>query len=525
MARPRNPNNIIHKTCPTCKRNFTHEKRKPKTYCSKPCAANSPEVKEKNRSGVIAAFEAKYGGHPMAVNADTKEAFKETMLEKYGVEHAPQMAEFVKKVKSTKKQRYGDENYNNHTQAKNTCLSKYGADNYRKTSEYKTKYEATCLKKYGIKHASQTPLRKEQINSSNFKQAHKLSMFKKFVESEKFKNFEPLFSIEEYAGVTVAHNRPYKFKCKRCGGENDYNLAKQYLRCPVCDSTLSTFQSEVADYIKTLVPNEPIVINNRTILSPLEIDILLPNKNVAIETNGLYWHAEISGGKNKNYHINKTKLALAKGVRLIHISENEWRDKQFAVKLILKSLLLKPTILSSEVTVRHITPNEKQSFLETYHLQGNDASMVRLGLFDKESLVAVMTFSKSKFEKTHCWEISRYCSIQPINPTILFSAFLKEYSPKIVIAHCDRRYFSGETYMALGFRFIKHTAPAYHYIIDGYRTTEPKFNWQKSKLSKKLLSFDPTLSEWDNMKMNGFDRIWDCGHSKWIWVDNCITKA
>jgi hypothetical protein len=25
------------------------------------------------------------------------------------------------------------------------------------------------------------------------------------------------------------------------------------------------------------------------------------------------------------------------------------------------------------------------------------------------------------------------------------------------------------------------------------------------------------LSEWQNMQINGYDRIWDCGHMKFIW--------
>ena len=173
---------------------------------------------------------------------------------------------------------------------------------------------------------------KKQIKGTTFKHSHKLAMFKKFYTSEKFKNFTPLFNIDEYDGITVQFNRPYKFKCNRCNTEHEYDLTRQYLRCPICDSSLSTFQSEVTDYVKSLLPNEPIVTNNRAVLSPLEIDIYIPNKNIAIETNGLYWHSEVSGAKDKNYHLNKTKLCLSKGIRLLHIYENEWKDQREIVK-------------------------------------------------------------------------------------------------------------------------------------------------------------------------------------------------
>jgi hypothetical protein len=30
---------------------------------------------------------------------------------------------------------------------------------------------------------------------------------------------------------------------------------------------------------------------------------------------------------------------------------------------------------------------------------------------------------------------------------------------------------------------------------------------------------DPSLTEWENRKNQGWNRIWDCGHSKWTWVN------
>jgi hypothetical protein len=134
-----------------------------------------------------------------------------------------------------------------------------------------------------------------------------------------------------------------------------------------------------------------------------------------------------------------------------------------------------------------------------------------------------MTFVKSRFDRSIEWEVSRYCSA--LNHTVvgggsrLFSEFVKNYNPKNVVTYSDRRYFSGEIYLRLGFTFVDNTRPNYYYIIDGYDTLQSRINWQKAKLGKKLTVFDPALSEWENMKINGFDRIWDCGHSKWIWID------
>lgn len=41
---------------------------------------------------------------------------------------------------------------------------------------------------------------------------------------------------------------------------------------------------------------------------------------------------------------------------------------------------------------------------------------------------------------------------------------------------------------------------------------ESRQKYQKHKLKNKLEKFDPNLTEWENMQMNGYDRIWDCGN-------------
>lgn len=517
MARPKkNPISITLK-CHTCGKDYEvkYQKRNTQRFCSRTCSVNNPEVKQKNREGVKATFDEKYGGHPMATNKETLENYKASMLQKYGVEYAPQMKDFVDKVKASKLERYGDENYNNIDAIKNTVFEKYGVDNYRKTDEYKEKYVNTCIKRYGIEHASK---------SQQYKDSHKKLMFEKFAGSKRFENFVPQFTFEEYQGLTKKINQKYPFKCKRCNNEENHDICDgKEVKCSKCDKSMSGFQAEVVEYIRSILPNEPIVTNNRAILSPLELDIYLPNKNIAIETDGIYWHSEVGGGKNKNYHLNKTRLASTKGIRLIHVFENEWMTKKEITKSVLSTLLSKSNkiIYARKCKIKEIKPCEKTKFLTENHLQGTDHATVKLGLYMNDELVSAMTFVKSRFDKTIEWEMSRFCN--KLGTTVvggssrLFSHFVKTYNPKSIVSYSDRRYFSGETYLKLGFTFIANTPPNYHYTIDGYHTLQNRINWQKGKLSKKLLSFDPSVSEWENMKMNGFDRIWDCGHSKWVY--------
>lgn len=50
---------------------------------------------------------------------------------------------------------------------KETCLEKYGVDNPSKTEENKNKYEQTCLEKYGVNNASKNDEVKEKIKKNN----------------------------------------------------------------------------------------------------------------------------------------------------------------------------------------------------------------------------------------------------------------------------------------------------------------------------------------------------------------------
>lgn len=518
MARPKKNPDFATLTCQTCGKQYDvkWQKRNKQRFCSRTCSVNNPEVKEKNREGVKAAFDERYGGHPMAVNIDTKENFKAAMKEKYGVEHPSKVDGFSNTVKATKLKRYGDSNYNNFEKIKATVFEKYGENNFRKTKEYRKKYVETCVKKYGIAHASK---------SAAYKDSHKKTMFVKFATSERFQNFIPKFTFEEYFGVTKGFNRPYPFECKRCGMTESHNLTNgKDIKCSHCDKTMSDFQTEVVDFIKQLFPNEAVVTNNRAILAPLELDIYIPSKNFAIETDGIYWHAEVSGGKNRNYHLNKTKLAASKGIRLVHVFENEWKNRKDIVKSVLASMLVKGNeiVYARKCEIRDVSAQEKTKFLEENHLQGQDRATVKLGLYYNNNLVSLMTFVKSRFDKKIEWEMSRFCTKKGLTviggSSRLFKQFVGKHNPASIVSYSDRRYFSGETYLKLGFSFVANTPPNYHYTVDGYVELQSRINWQKAKLAKKLLTFDPSLSEWENMKLNGFDRIWDCGHSKWVWT-------
>ena len=494
MARKKNPDTIEIKPCLTCGINFSSPKYKNRKFCSKKCSCNNLEVKQKNRDGVKKTLEKNYGGHHMKCSIG-KESLKKSLIEKYGVEHYSKHPDYSKKVKDTKKIKYGNENYNNINKYKETCLERYGVYSVSNVEEIKEKRSSTKRKNHWFK----------------------------LIDHLKTQNINCLSNIEDYKGQNFINK--YKFQCTICNNiflSGIYTTFK-YVYCEKCNPGRLNEENEVYDFLRELLPNEIIIRRDRTILKGRELDFYIPSKNIAIEYNGLYWHSEIGGKCNKTYHLNKLKHSIISNITLIHIFSNEWLENKEIVKSILRSKLklISNRVFARKCTIKEISFIESKNFLISNHMQGSDKSKIRLGLFNENELVSIMTFCKSRYNKKFDWEMSRFCS--KINTIVigscnkLFKYFIKKYNPKNIITYSDRRYFSGNCYKHLGFNFIDNTSPNYFYLDYQYKIPISRICFQKHKLKNILPIFNDSISEWENMKLNKYDRIWDCGNGKWIW--------
>lgn len=296
---------------------------------------------------------------------------------------------------------------------------------------------------------------------------------------------------------------------------------------PHSEKLKSAAQQELLNFVKSILPDDEILENTQKVLdNRKEIDIYIPSKKLGIEYNGLYYHSEISGKKDKYYHLWKTENAIEKGIKLVQIFEDEWINKNEIIKSKLKTLLgviNEKRIFARKCTVREISPEEKNMFLDTYHIQGADKSNTKLGLFFKDELVAVMTFSKPNVtkgkSKENFIELGRYATkFNVIGGAGKLLAHFKNYCKHgKIITYADRRWTSESEnlYTKLGFRFLKKTQPNYFYT-NGTQTRLHRFNFTKGKLLE--LGHSKDKSEWQIMQEIGYDRIWDCGHFKYEMV-------
>ena len=293
--------------------------------------------------------------------------------------------------------------------------------------------------------------------------------------------------------------------------------------CSKCSYKTSKNENEITDYIKKLCDTN-IQTRNKEIITPLELDIYMPEKHLAIEYNGILWHSE-RFGKDKHYHLHKTEKCQENGIKLIQIFEDEYLEHKDIVKSKIRHLLNKDIdlqkVFARKCIIKEIDKISARNFLNRNHIQGFSASTVYLGGVYNDELVGVMTFKEER-KGNHNWELTRFAT--DINKRCiglggkLISYFIRNYKPEYIKSFADRRWTldkDNNLYTKLGFKLDKILAPDYHYVQGNKRIH--KFNFRKQTLLKKYPEAGLTedMTEYEMAQKLGFYRIWDCGLFKY----------
>lgn len=286
---------------------------------------------------------------------------------------------------------------------------------------------------------------------------------------------------------------------------------------------VSTGQNELFEWLCSIDCDGEWKMNDRSLIYPQEIDIISYKRKIAIEYCGIYWHSETWGNKSKHYHLNKLNSVLKEGFNLYTIFDYVSPEK---IKLFLKKKLFvnNNSIAGRETIFSEITYKDIKEFEETYHLGGSRSGEKYFVLKDKnDCIVQSMSFGKSRFNKKYEWEMIRFTSGDTNvvgGASKLFTNALKIIKPQSLITYCDRRYGEGKTYLSLGMILDNPTEPNYWY----FHKNNPflvfsRVKFQKHKLPSLLEKFDISLSEYENMLQNKYDRFWDCGNN--VYKYNC----
>ena len=521
----------------------------PKCLCNNPCKFNTFELGY--RTGCVLGNKCK------SVSINRVENQKQTLLTKYGVNSVSNIPQLSAKKRASNLKKYGVEHHTQTQQYKKVLTERLQNRSNDEKQRILEKTQQTNIQRYGVTHHMKVTSQQEKVAKTNVKRYGVVSPLQnaeiksKFVQTLQSRTVEQLAIIEEKKRETLLENygvdAPSKINLLPATVEILDNKEKfvQYVigktradvtkSLGIADHTLylyakkyqaaelflrplvSSFEIDIGDFLT--LHNIEFVQNTRDIISPLELDFYIPSKQLAIEVCGLYWHSETAGKRNRPYHYNKLKMCEKLGIKLITIFEDEWNYKQSIVKSRLQHILdiTNSRIYAKSCAVEEISNDLAKEFIEANHLQGYANSSVNLALKDTTStIVSVMTFAKPRFNNKYDYEIIRFCSSTSVvgGASKLFKYFVNKYSPTSILSYSDNRWGNGTVYKQLGFEY-KTTTVGYTYT--DYKQRYSRNQFQKHKLVG--LGYDSKLSESEIMKSRGYDRIWDCGQTSWVFTN------
>lgn len=465
---------------------------------------------------------------------------KETFLRKYGVDNPAKSKEVLAKIQKTNLERYGVE-YSAQSdivkeKVKTTNLKKYGVEYSFQANEVKDKIKATNLERYGVDNPSKSDIIKTRIVESNRKNLgvdypmqskdvmdkSRVTSFEKYGteypnQSDIVKSKIDASTLEHYGVNRVCKLDEFKQKVVDTNRERygvDYT-------CLIYSGKLRGNDSSYNRSFAELLDDNGIKYEREFLLQKYSYDFKVGETLIEINPTATHNTHFNPYGKNRidaNYHRDKSKLAKDSGYSVIHVFD--WDDVDKVVQL----LKFRVTAYARKCDVKVVSEIDTNNYLDMYHLQGTcRGQKIRLGLYHDNQLVSLMTFGKSRFNKSCEYELLRYCSHYNVvgGAEKLFKYFVDNYKPNSIVSYCDTSKFSGKVYDALGFKYIKTNSPRKHWyslkekrhITDGLLLSQGYDRLFKENHGKGTSNEELILSR-------GYLPVYDCGQATYIWISD-----
>lgn len=322
----------------------------------------------------------------------------------------------------------------------------------------------------------------------------KLSDIVKFSEEDflyhcnQQQEFDVLTPYSEY----TRQNKKLKVKCKTCENETKRTLS-QLREGTLCWSCNGRSKDELE--VLKIFGDEEVIRNTRNVISPYELDFYLPQHNLAVEYNGLYWHCELN--KSKDYHKQKTEQCRAKDIQLFHIFSDEWREKRDIITsmLLYRTNKIKNKKFARKLKIKELKTSTRRSFFESNHVAGDVSASVAFGLYDGTSLMCAVSLrkphQKKKYEGTI--EIARFAT--RLNMVVVggFGKLLKrveewsrENGYERILTYADLRFGDGDVYALNGFEDLGDTVLDYWYTNGVNRFNRFKYRAKDGRSEREI---------------------------------------
>lgn len=340
-------------------------------------------------------------------------------------------------------------------------------------------------------------------------------------------------------GILKSHDKA-QFYCPHHGFYHQLIYDHLYGKgCPTCASNFSSRREQ--DVYQFLIDRGIKVIkNDRNILSDCgnyEIDLYLPNHQIAFEFNGYLFHCSGSkteygyGGKPKYYHQLKTELCLQKGIKLYHI----WEDcsDELCLSIVKAKLGLCKRVYARKCEISLVSKEIEKEFFNRNHCDGYTSSIRNWALFHKGELMCLISLRRSF---TGCYEIARFATKTGYEVVGGYSRLLKQLKVylkgmgvKELITYCNRDLspdskdnfysnngfiFEGESSLIMNYYSIRTTDVCGKH----YKAHElvSRFNLRKQVLIEELGDrYKENMNELECAELLGFRPVYNSGNFKY----------
>lgn len=346
---------------------------------------------------------------------------------------------------------------------------------------------------------------------------HSLKEIRAHLDGQKRRSVDEVRTLIEATGElqVVAGLDAYKnecksiieVECKTCHTRSRTVARHLYGgRCRACHPMGSLAQLELLEFVHGLASD--VVACDRTVIAPMELDVWVPSRMFGIEFNGLYWHSELN--KSSTYHANKTKLAHEQGVKLLHVFEDDWRDRRPIVESLIRHRLgvTQQRVSARQCQLAVLAPKERRAFFEANHLDGDTAAAWCVGLKHNGEIVMALSLRKP-FHKGHAGrlEVARSCpridavvrgGLSRLTKAALKHARSAEHIG--LITYVDGRVGDGAGYVAAGFKKTGETPPRFWWTDFSRRFNRFKFKANsKEGLTERAVAAEA-----------GVVKVWGC---------------
>lgn len=290
-------------------------------------------------------------------------------------------------------------------------------------------------------------------------------------------------------------------------------------QCPTCSygNGASSGEDAVAEYVSSIVAHE-VVRHDRSVITPLELDMYVPALSLAIEFNGLYWHSD-AAGKDPESHYRKWLACKQAGIQLLTVWEDDWRDRSDLVKQMLahKTGVSRQKVVGArQCQVLELHVDETRAFLEANHIQGFAPGKYYVGLQHRSTgeLVAVMVLRRERGRELQLVRFATAARV-PGGQSKMLAWCDENIDYTRMVTFADHEVSDGGLYESTGWTLDGEVAPDYKYVYGGHRVH--KFNFRLKRFREdSALKWQEGLTEAELAILNELPRVWDCGKTRYV---------